>query len=438
MLTTIFAFIFVLGILVFVHEAGHFLTAKWVGVTVKVFSLGFPPKIIGRVWGDTEYRIGALPLGGYVKMAGDNPLEATGDPTEFMSRSKWERLAILFAGPAMNLVLAVLILTALFMVGIEEPAGLDDPPVVRFVADDSPASRAGVVPGDAILAIDGGAVATWSEALDKFLINANETLMLQMERGGATIELPIEVEARGEDEIGYVGLFPAVQPQVGRLYEGFPAEAAGILPGDIITKVEGEPIFHITELIQSIEAHGGGEVSLGILRGEQNLAFDLAPKQDDGRWLIGIEFPPPTVTIRYTNPAQAFTAALDRTDRFTRLTLTVLGRLVTGRASVRNLSGPVGIAEASGETARRGWVPLFMLMAYLSLNLGILNLLPIPLLDGGHMAVIAVEGLAGRDLSLNVKERILQVGFVMLLLLMVTVLYVDLSKIDAIGKYLPW
>ncbi len=438
MLTTLLAFIFVLGILVFFHEAGHFLTAKAVGVKVKVFSLGFPPKIIGRTWGDTEYVIGALPLGGYVKMAGDNPLEATGEPHEFMSRSKWERLAILFAGPAMNLILAVLILTALFMVGIEEPAGLDDPPVVRFVAEDSPASRAGVLAGDEILTIDGDPIESWSRAIDRFIINANETLALQLRRDGELVDLPVTVEARGEDEIGYVGLFPAVQPRVGRLFEDFPAEHAGILEGDVITKVDGKPIFHITELIQSIEERQGAPVLLSVLRQDQTLSFELAPQRDGERWLIGIEFPPPTVIVQYPNPLDAFGAALERTDRFTRMTLTVLGRLVTGRASVRNLSGPVGIAEASGETARRGLVPLFMLMAYLSLNLGILNLLPIPLLDGGHMAIIAVEGLAGRDLSLNVKERILQVGFVMLLLLMVTVIYVDLSKIDAIGKYLPW
>ena len=197
-MTTLLAFIFVLGVLVFVHEAGHFLTAKWVGVRVKVFSLGFPPKIIGRTWGDTEYRIGALPLGGYVKMAGDNPLEATGDPEEFMSRSKWERLAILFAGPVMNLVLAVLILTVLFMVGIDRPAGLDDPAVVRFVAEDSPASRAGLEPGDQIVAIEGAPIENWSDALDHFLVSANETLTVSLLRDGETIERDVNVEARGD------------------------------------------------------------------------------------------------------------------------------------------------------------------------------------------------------------------------------------------------
>ncbi len=438
-MTTLLAFIFVLGVLVFVHEAGHFLTAKWVGVRVKVFSLGFPPKIIGRTWGDTEYRIGALPLGGYVKMAGDNPLEATGDPEEFMSRSKWERLAILFAGPVMNLVLAVLILTVLFMVGIDRPAGLDDPAVVRFVAEDSAASRAGLEPGDQIVAIDGAPIENWRDALDDFLVSANETLTVSLLRDGETIERDVIVEARGEDEIGYAGVFPAVQPQVLRLREDFPAERAGMQPDDVITKVDGAPIFYYTELIDAIEARDGAPVLIGVLRVDETLEFDLTPQKDGDRWLIGIEFnPSPTVIYQVSNPALAFAAALGETERFTRLTFIVLGRLLTGRASVNTLSGPIGIAEASGETARRGPRQLFMFMAFLSLNLGILNLLPIPLLDGGHMAVIAIEGLAGRDFSLRAKERILQVGFVMLMLLMVTVIYVDLSKIDSIGKYLPW
>ena len=438
-MTTLLAFIFVLGVLVFVHEAGHFLTAKWVGVRVKVFSLGFPPKIIGRTWGDTEYRIGALPLGGYVKMAGDNPMESTGDPKEFMSRSKWERLAILFAGPLMNLVLAVIILTVLFMVGIERPAGLDDPAVVRFVAEDSPASRAGLEPGDQIVAIEGAPTENWSDALDHFLVSANETLTVSLLRDGVTVERDIDVEARGNEEIGYAGVFPAVQPQVLRLREDFPAERAGMQPDDVITKVDGAPIFYFTELIDAIEARDGAPVLIGVLRADEKLEFDLTPQRDGDRWLIGIEFnPAPTVIYQVSNPALAFVAALGETERFTRLTFVVLGRLLTGRASVNTLSGPIGIAQASGETARRGPRQLFMFMAFLSLNLGILNLLPIPLLDGGHMAVIAAEGLAGRDFSLRVKERILQVGFVLLMMLMVTVIYVDLSKTETIGKYLPW
>ncbi len=438
-MTTLLAFVFVLGVLVFFHESGHFLTAKWVGVRVKTFSLGFPPKLLGRKWGETEYVIGLLPIGGYVKMAGDNPAESSGDPAEFMSRSKWERLAILFAGPLANLVLAILILTVLFMVGLERPAGIDDPPVIRYVAQDSPAGRAGIVQGDRILEIEGSETETWSDVLDHVIVSANEKLSVAVLRNGERIETELEVAVREEDGAGVAGLFPAIQPEVGSLNPGFPAEQAGIQPGDVITKVGGKRIFHFDELIDAIEARAGSEVEIEVLRGQESLVFNITPRESDGRWLIGITFsPPPTTIERYTNPIQALGAGTREIVRLTRMTFVILGKMVTGRASVKNMSGPIGIAQASGETARQGPKVLFWFMALLSVNLAVLNLLPIPLLDGGHMAIIALEGLSGRDFSLQMKERILQVGFIMLLLLMVTVIYVDLSKIEAIGKYLPW
>ena len=438
-MTTLLAFVFVLGVLVFFHEAGHFLTAKWVGVRVKTFSLGFPPKLVGRKWGETEYVIGLLPIGGYVKMAGDNPAESSGDPAEFLSRSKWERLAIGFAGPFANLVLAVVILTVLFMVGLERPAGLDDPPVIRYVAQDSPAGRAGLAQGDRILEIEGSKTETWSDVLDHVMVSANEQLSVAVLRNGERVETELAVAVREEDGAGVAGLFPPIQPEVGSLNPGFPAEQAGIRPGDVITKVGGKPIFHFAELIDAIEARAGSEVEIEVLRGQESLVFNLTPREDKGRWLIGITFSPsPTTIERYASPVQAFGAASNEIVRFTRMTFVILGKLVTGRASMKNVSGPIGIAQASGETARQGPKVLFWFMALLSVNLAVLNLLPIPLLDGGHMAVIVLEGLAGRDFSLQMKERILQVGFVMLLLLMVTVIYVDLSKIEAIGKYLPW
>ncbi len=438
-MTTLLAFVFVLGVLVFFHESGHFLTAKWVGVRVNVFSLGFPPKLIGRKWGDTEYRIGLLPLGGYVKMAGDNPVESTGDPQEFMSRSKWERLAILVAGPTANLILTLLILTVLFTIGVERPAGLDDPAVVRYVVADSPAEKAGIEPGDQIVQIGSEPVETWSEVVDRIVVSANDTLPIGIERNGQRITKELKVAARDEDGAGIAGFLPAVQPLVSGVKEDFPAEQAGMRVGDMITKVDGKPIYHFAQLIDAIEAHKGSPVKVEVVRGQETLDFTLAPKLDQGHWFIGVQFnSSPMVLHRYPNPLQAFGAALSETSRFTRMTFVILGRLVTGRASVRQMSGPIGIAQLSGETARRGPKDLFTFMAFLSLNLCILNLLPIPLLDGGHMAIITLEGLAGRDFSLQVKERILQVGFVMLLLLMVTVIYVDLSKIEVIGKYLPW
>lgn len=438
MLLSILAFVFVLGVLVFIHELGHFLTAKWVGVKVHVFSLGFPPKLVGKQWGDTEYRIGLLPLGGYVKMAGESPTEASGRAEEFHSRSKLERVAILVMGPAMNLVLALGVFTALFMVGLERPAGLEDPPIVRFVSEDSPAGRAGIQPGDQIVSVDGERVENWREALDIFLINANQTLDVALERDGERVRTELEVEARGEDQVGYTGLFPAVQPQVARLREDFPAEKAGLEPGDIIIGVDGKDIVSNQELIEAIESKQGESIRLRVLRNGKQLQFELTPVEEGDRYLIGIEFPAPVVVQQIRNPVKALGAAFQECSRITELTFVVLGRMIQGRASIRQMSGPIGIARMSGETARRGAGSLFTLMAILSLNLGILNLLPIPILDGGHIAIIVLEGLARRDFSLQAKERILQIGFLILLLLMVTVIYVDLSKIESIGRFLPW
>ncbi len=438
-MTMLLAFVFVLGVLVFFHESGHFLTAKWVGVRVKTFSLGFPPKLLGRKWGETEYVIGLLPIGGYVKMAGDNPGESSGDPAEFLSRSKWERLAILFAGPLANLILAIGVLTVLFMVGLERPAGIDDPPVIHYVVKNSPAERAGLLPGDEILEIDGARTETWSDVFDHVLVSANETLTVTAIRSGERIEIALQVAARKEDGAGIAGFLPAYQPEVGEITPGSPAEKAGVQPGDVITKVDGQPILHAEQISTEIRSGDGSEIEIEVLRGEESRAFRVTPRQVSGNWLIGVAFrAPPTTIERYGNPVLALGAASKEIVRFTKMTFVILGKLLTGRTSMKQVSGPIGIAQAAGETAREGPIVYFWFMAVLSVNLAVLNLLPIPLLDGGHMAIIALEGLAGRDFSLQMKERILQVGFVMLLLLMVTVIYVDLSKIEAIGKYLPW
>ena len=434
---SILAFVFVLGVMIFVHELGHFITAKWIGVKVHVFSLGFPPRLIGKKWGDTDYRIGMIPLGGYVKMAGENPGEVTGRPEEFYSRSKLERIAILVMGPAMNILLTVTLFTALFMFGIPRPAGLDDPPEVRFVSEDSPAARAGIQAGDLITSVDGQPLVNWLEVLDTFHISPGQILNLTLERGAETIQIQLAVEARGKEQIGYTGLFPVVQPRVVRLNEGFPAMAAGLEEDDLIIKVDEEPIFSSVQLVEAIQRKKGEAVTLTILRQANKLDYTISPVHEGDRYLIGIELPSPVTIQKITNPLKAVSAAVGECVRITRLTFVVIGRLIQRKLSMRQMMGPIGIAQASGEAARGGARSLFALMAVISLQLGIFNLLPIPILDGGHVAIIALEGLARRDFSLQVKERILQVGLALLLVLMVTVIYFDLAKIETIGRFLP-
>jgi regulator of sigma E protease len=438
LLLSILAFVFVLGVMIFVHELGHFLTAKWIGVKVHVFSLGFPPKLIGRKWGDTEYRIGMVPLGGYVKMAGENPGEVTGNPEEFFSRTKLERIAILVMGPVMNIVLTLALFTALFMAGVERPAGLEDPPFVRFVSEDSPASRAGVSTGDLIVSVDGQHIENWLQFVDTYSISPDQTLSLVLDRDGETVETQLTVEPRGKERIGYTGLYPAVQPHVVSLDEGFPAKDAGLQEGDLIIKVDGEPVYNNQQLVEAIGSKEGEPVTITVVRNGSRLDYTIATQQDGERFRIGIGLPSPITVQQYTNPFTAFGAAVGESVRITRLTFTVLGRLIQQKLSMRQMMGPVGIAQASGRAARSGVKSLFTLMAIISLQLGIFNLLPIPILDGGHVTIILLESVARRDFSLQAKERILQVGFVLLLALMVTVIYFDLSKIDSIGRFLPW
>ncbi len=435
---SILAFIFVLGVMIFIHELGHFLTAKWVGVKVHVFSLGFPPKLIGKTWGDTEYRIGLVPLGGYVKMAGENPGEVSGNPEEFFSRTKLERIAILVMGPLMNIFLTLFLFTILFMVGIERPAGLEDPPVVRFVSADSPAATADIRPGDRIVSLDGQPVDNWLQLVDTLSISPDQTVNLEFDRDGTLLTTSLIVEARGKERIGYSGLFPAMQPYVVRLEEGFPAKDSGLEEGDLIIKVEGQPILSNAQLIQEIGKTEGKPALITVIREGRQLDFTIESQKDGDRYRIGIELPSPVTVQRYPNPLKAFGAAVNESVRITRLTFSVLGRLIQRKLSMRQMMGPIGIAQASGRAAESGARNLFALMAIISLQLGIFNLLPIPILDGGHIFIIMMEGVARRDFSMQVKERILQAGFVLLLMLMATVIYFDLSKIDAIGRYLPW
>jgi regulator of sigma E protease len=346
-------------------------------------------------------------------------------------------MAILVMGPAMNIVLTIVLFTVLFLVGIERPVGLQDTPIVRFVSDDSPAAAAGIQPGDRIVALDGKPVQSWLEVLDTFHLSPNQTLTVTLERGGKQIDAPLAIEARGEEQVGYTGLFPAVQPQIEALSEGYPAAQAGLMKGDLLVKVDGKPIFSNEQLIESIEAKQGQPVTVTVLRQGTQRDITVTPKKEGDRFLIGVQLPSPVAMQQISNPVKAFGAALSETGRISELTFVVLGRLIERKLSMRQMMGPIGIARASGEAARTGARNLFTLMAVISLQLGIFNLLPVPVLDGGHIAIIAVEGIARRDFSLQVKERVLQVGFVLLLLLMMIVIYVDLSKIESIGRFLP-
>jgi regulator of sigma E protease len=435
---TLFAFLFVLGVLVFVHELGHFLAARRLGVRVLTFSLGFGPKIAKVRRGDTEYCISVIPLGGYVKMAGENPDDPrTGRPDEFLSKTKWERFQILIMGPAMNIILAVVVMAIVLAQGAEVPIYQDQPPVVGAVAPGSPAERAGIQRGDRILTVAGDEVDTWDDLFLAVGTRPDREVALTLLRNGARQSISLRTESETRFEIGNIGVLPDINPIVASVIAGRPAEKAGLKAGDVVLAVNGERMVTRTQFIEAVSRNGEREIELTIEREEQQLRIRATPYKEGDRGMLGLYVTEPTRSFT-PGPLEAIQLSVKRNIEFGGLIFKTLGGLFVGETSPRQLMGPVAIAQLSGESAQAGWIALFTLMASISLNLGLLNLLPIPVLDGGHILIMALEGVARRDFSMAVKEKMLLAGFVLLMMLMVTVIYNDLTRISWIERLMPW
>ncbi len=438
-MTSLLAFLFVLGVLVFVHELGHFVVARRLGVRVLAFSLGFGPKIVNIKRGDTDYCISVIPLGGYVKMAGESLGDShAGADDEFMSKSKWERFLILVAGPAMNLILAVFVMWGVLYQGAEVPTYEEEPPVVGRVVDDSPADRAGIRVGEQIVSVAGRAVETWDDLFVAVMPRAEREIAVVV-RGVAGGERTLQVvpEARTEFEMGDLGIGPAMRPQIINVTPGDPADLAGIEIGDIIVAIDGDDVAG-GEFVERISGSGGTPLTFTVRRGEGTEQVRITPEMQGDRAMIGVGFSPYELEVMEPGFFEAFSMSLERNVEWSGLIFQTLAGLLTAETSPRQLVGPVGIAQLSGGAAQVGWVALFSLMAMISLNLGILNLLPIPILDGGHIFIMAMEGVTRRDFSIRVKERMLMAGFVVLMMLMVTVIYNDLTRVQWIEALMPW
>ncbi|MEQ1575256.1 MAG: RIP metalloprotease RseP [Vicinamibacterales bacterium] len=437
-MTTILAFLFVLGVLVFVHELGHFLAARRIGVRVLTFSLGFGPKLVKFTRGDTEYCISAIPLGGYVKMAGESPDDPrSGSPDEFMSKTKWERFQVLIMGPVMNLVLAVVVLALVLAQGAEVPAYQDEPPVVGAVVPSAPAEKAGLRRGDRILTVAGNEVDTWERFFLEVATRANRDVSITFLRDGQTQSVTVRPDAQTRFEIGDIGVMPNATPTVQSVVPNDPADKAGLKARDEVLAVDGEQMATRSQLVAAISRNGGKATDLLVRRDGQELHVTVTPEQRGARGMIGIAIAEATKTFK-PGPWEAVTLSVERNIEGSGLIFRTLGGLFVGQTSLKQLQGPVAIAQLSGESAQLGLIALFSLMATLSLNLGILNLLPIPMLDGGHILIMALEGIARRDFSMRVKEKMLLAGFVLILMLMVTVIYNDLTRISWLERLMPW
>jgi len=445
-LITILAFAFVLGVLVFVHELGHFLAAKRVGIRVIKFQLGFNPTVLSFRRGDTEYGIGALPLGGYVKMAGDNPDEnRPGEPDEFLSKSRWQRFQVLIMGPAMNIVLALVLTTVVLYRGGQVPAYQDDPPVVASVTASSAAARAGIEKGDLITAVAGHKVSTWDDVFTSIAPRAGqETELTVLHNGVESVKnvTPTYAPDQSRLDVPDIGVTPNVHPVLTDIHTGEPGDRAGLKAGDIVAAVNGQPMTLQAQLTEAIHKYANQTITISVLRNGALMNIPVTTAEG----CAGVAPATPCIGVsigeqmKTVNPGfvEAIGMSVKTNVRSTELIFQTVWGLITRQTSPKQLMGPVAIAQLSGESAHLGLVALLGLMATISLNLGLVNLLPIPVLDGGHIFIMALEGAARRDFSVKVKEKMLLAGLVFLMMLMVTVIYNDLTRIAWIERLMPW
>ena len=448
---SILAFIVILGVLIFFHELGHFLVARLFGVGVEKFSLGFGPRLIGKKIGMTDYRLSAIPLGGYVKMVGEEPdaeVDAAQEHLSFTHKHVFKRICIVAAGPGFNLLLAVLIYFTFFAI-----TGVNDfKPIIRQVQKDSVAAKADLRKEDLIVSIDGARVEAWSDIDEAVMESNGRRLQLGVMRNGALLEVDVEPELRQGvdllgDSISYYDIGISARPElkavVGDLSPGMPAQKAGLKKGDQITSINGIPIVSWRQMQSLISSSGGAELTLTVKRGEESLAVSLTPQhvetkdhlgKAEKRYLIGIstrqpDIPEQDLVTKRLNPIKAAVKSVHYSYSLVVLMFRSVVKMIDGSIPKDNLGGPIMIAKMAGDQAKLGIDKLVEFIALISINLAIINLLPIPVLDGGHLLFFLLEAVMRRPVSIKVREVAQQVGLFLLLLLIIWVIFSDISKL---------
>jgi regulator of sigma E protease len=425
--------------MIVIHEFGHFIVAKMLGIAVETFSVGFGPRLLGFKLGDTDYRISAIPLGGYVKFRGEN-LEllqgkSEGAVDEFLSHPKWKRFLVALAGPVFNLVTALMIPTAAILYGFQADIYDSQQVVIGEVTPGSTAEQSGLQKGDRIIAFAGQKNPTWSYWRDSVITNLGEDIPVTVDRNGQIINLKLRprIETRGNEPYGVVDLEPPLSYiGVAQVRKDTPAERAGLQIGDKITAIDGAPVTGWHQFRRTIQE--GREVTLTVQRGQETLTMNSTPQKDGDDYMLGFTRVFETKLLKTDSLAAALRYGWDYNLRVLKFTGTAFQQIFTGQRSARNsVYGPIGIAEQTATTYKiAGWAGVIELMGMLSLSLGILNLLPIPVLDGGVILLIFIEGilgLVGLTMTMNFRERFQQVGFVLVLLLMGFVIVNDSARL---------
>ncbi|NLD28241.1 MAG: RIP metalloprotease RseP [Myxococcales bacterium] len=443
---TIIYFVITLGILIFIHELGHFIMAKRAGIKVEAFSLGFGPRLLGIKIGETDYRISAFPLGGYVKMLGEDPTdeEAT-DPRSFSQKSILARGKVVFFGPLMNFVLALVLMPIVFMIGRAEPAYLRESPIIVDVKKDSPAELAGLKKGDLILSIEEEEVATWDDVLSEVVMSPGMELTFVIVRDGEMVERAVSVGELPEIKGGYIGVEPILfignEPRVDEVSPGSPAELAGIEAGDLIISADKMAVTNFYDLAAIIHAAGDREIPITVQRGDEEVSISVHPSYsaESKRWVIGISSKRknsgPVEVVKY-NFIDSLVKGGKEAIKLAGLTLDVLYRLLTLQLSYKVLGGPIIIAKVSAEAASVGLANFLYFMAFLSIQLSVLNLLPFPVLDGGHILFLFIEGVRGKPLSERIRSVASQVGFAILITFMLLITLKDIESVWGITSWI--
>lgn len=462
-LISLVSFVIALGILVLVHEFGHFLAAKLCGVRVEQFSIGFPPRLFGIKIGDTDYCISATPLGGYVKMTGESMpgenLSLTGadaetvaaqkvDPGALTSHPRWQRIIIGLAGPFANFILALVLMTGFYMLHNEVPLYEHQPPTLDWVAPGTAAASAGLTAGDTIVNFDGQANPTWEQVGERTALNLqsehiSHTVPVVVERNGQQVTTNLQLSDGhddlkatdfGMDQIGFLPVFQPGPVRVSSVTANSPAARAGVQPDDLFVAVDGHAFHGTPTIIAYLQARKGAPLTVDVNRGGKLSTVTLQPFLDTANgpsaWRIGFTGSRPPYVVEQLPLPKAVKASVAFNRENSLLILEVLKRLFTNKMSVSTLSGPIGIAQQTGMAAEsKGWEPKFRVMAAISINLGILNLLPFPILDGGMILFLLIESVIRRDVNMVVKERVYQVAFVLIIVFFAFIMFNDISKL---------